>query len=135
MKYWLLKSDPDSYSWEDMKKDKSTHWDGVRNYQARNFMKDMKKDDKALFYHSGGDKMIVGIVKISKPFFQDPTTNDERWVAVQVDAIEDVKNPVSLESIKSDDDLKEIHLVKNSRLSVMPLDKHHYDKILSYSKD
>lgn len=131
MQYWLVKSDPKTYDWQDMLRDKSTDWDGVRNYQARNNLNDMKKGDPVLFYHSVDGKEIVGITKVSKEHYQDPTTEDKRWTAVELTAIKSLKNPVSLADIKAEPELANIALIKQSRLSVMPLSKKEYDKIIS----
>ena len=134
MNYWLVKTDPDTYSWETFLKDKSTPWDGVRNYQARNNLKLMKNNDKVLFYHSQSSKDVKGIAKVTKTYFQDPTTKDDRWVAVQLDPVKSFKNPVTLSQIKSDKKLSDIALIKQSRLSVMPLTKEEYDTICELSK-
>lgn len=134
MKYWLVKSEPHTYSFDEMKKDKKTFWDGVKNYQARNFMKEMKKGDIALFYHSGKDRQVVGEVEIVKEHYQDPTTDDDRWVAVDVKYKKTLKNPVSLSDIKGRKTLAEMHLVRNSRLSVMPVTKKEYEMIIRMSE-
>lgn len=134
MNYWLIKSDPESFSWTDMIKDGSTDWDGVRNYQARNNLKEMKKNDKVLFYHSVEDKLVMGIVIVTKEFYQDPTTNDDRWVAVQISKPKSLKNPVSLKAIKANMSLQDIALVKHSRLSVMPLQKDEFEEIVRMGK-
>lgn len=134
MKYWLVKSEPNTYSFDEMKKDKKTFWDGVKNYQARNFMKEMKKGDIALFYHSGKDRQVVGEVEIVKEHYQDPTTDDDRWVAVDVKYKKTLKNPVSLSDIKDRKTLAEMHLVRNSRLSVMPVTKKEYEIIIRMSE-
>lgn len=133
MNYWLVKSDPGSYSWGDLVKDKKTWWDGVRNYQARNFMVEMQPGDPVLVYHSQKTKDVVGIAKVTREARQDPATDDERWVAMEIEAVEPLKNPVTLEKIKSEPALAEIHLIKNSRLSVMPLSKEEFDKIMEMS--
>lgn len=129
MKYWLVKSDPKSYSWDDLLKEKSTPWDGVRNYQARNNLKEMKKGDLVLFYHSQTTKDVIGIAKVTKEYFQDSTTDDERWVAVQLEPVRTFKSPVTLMQIKKEKKLQNIALIKQSRLSVMPLIKAEYDII------
>lgn len=130
MNYWLVKSDPETYSWNKMKSDKRTFWDGVRNYQARNYLKEMKIGDLVLFYHSQSDKSIVGITKVVKEHYPDPTTNDDRWVVVDLEAVEDLKNPVTLEQIKQNPVLSNIPLVKQQRLSVMPLTAEQYQEII-----
>jgi predicted RNA-binding protein with PUA-like domain len=121
MAYWLLKSEPFKYSWEQLEKDKKTFWDGVRNYAARNNLRAMKKGDLAFFYHSNEGLEIVGIVKIIKEAYQDPTTKEEAWVAVDVAPFKKLKKPVTLAQIKSDKRLQNIALVKLSRLSVQPV--------------
>jgi len=134
MAYWLVKSDPDSYSWNDLIKDKRTDWDGVRNYQARNNLKEMKVGDSVLLYHSVQATEVVGIAKVTKEYFQDKTTEDDRWVAVELEAIESFEKPVTLQQIKENNKLKDIPLIKQSRLSVMPLSKKEYDTIIEMSK-
>lgn len=130
MNYWLVKSDPDTYGWPEMKKDKETFWDGVRNYAARMHLNAMKKGDLVLFYHSQSDKTVVGIVKVAKESYQDPTTEDERWVAVDLAYVSEFNNPVTLADIKATPKLENIALVRQSRLSVMPLTKEEYDLIV-----
>lgn len=122
MKYWLMKSEPGSWSWEDQLKVDKEGWDGVRNYQAANNMKAMKTGDRAFFYHSVKEKSIVGIVEIVDEYHPDPTDKSERFGMVSVRAVEAVPNPVSLADIKSDPRLSELSLLKQSRLSVMPID-------------
>ena len=131
MKYWLVKSEPFKYSWEMFLKDGSTYWDGVRNYQARNNLKNMKKGDLVLFYHSNEGLEVVGIAKVIKEVYQDPTTNDQRWVVVDLQSVETLKKPVPLDEIKNDKRLKNIALIKQSRLSVMPLMKEEFDVIVA----
>ena len=133
MKYWLLKSEPDAWSWENQVKEGASMWDGVRNYQARNNLKEMKKNDLCFFYHSVTERSIVGIVKIVKEYYPDPTDKTGRFVVVDVKAIKKLKNPVSLDQIKESDELKNIALVKQSRLSVMPLKKTEWDIIIKMS--
>jgi predicted RNA-binding protein with PUA-like domain len=118
MQYWLIKSEPFKYPWDQLVKDKKAIWDGVRNYRARNNMRDMKKGDQLLFYHSNEGLEIVGIAEVSKEHFQDPTTEETAWVAVEVKPVKKLKNPVSLAYIKSDPVLSKMELVKLSRLSV-----------------
>lgn len=134
MNYWLVKSEPGAYSWDDFVKLGRDHWDGVRNYQARNNMKLMKVGDEVLFYHSVSDKQIVGIAEVVKEFYQDPTTDDERWVVVDLVPKRKLTTPVTLANIKADDRLQEIALLRNSRLSVMPISEEHYHIILSMSE-
>ena len=130
MAYWLLKSEPFKYSWEQLEKDKKTFWDGVRNYAARNNLRAMKKGDFAFFYHSNEGLEIVGIVKIIKEAYQDPTTKEEAWVAVDVAPFKKLKKPVTLAQIKSDKRLQNIALVKLSRLSVQPVTSEEWDFII-----
>jgi predicted RNA-binding protein with PUA-like domain len=130
MKHWLVKSEPFKYSWEKFNKEGRTFWDGVRNYQARNNLREMKEGDLVLFYHSNDGKNVVGIAKVVKEFYQDPTTDDANWVVVDLAPVEALKNPVSLEQIKAEESLKDISLVKQGRLSVMPLRAAEFDKIL-----
>ena len=131
MNYFLVKSEPFKYSWDQFLKEKQTFWDGVRNYQARNNLKDMKKGDLVLFYHSNEGKEVVGIAKVIKESYQDPTTSDDRWVAVDLAPLEALKQPVSLLTIKADELLKDNALVKQSRLSVMPLKAAEFDRIIA----
>ena len=134
MNYWLAKSEPFKYSWDDFLKDGSTYWDGVRNYQARNNLKAMKVKDKVFFYHSNEGLQVVGVAEVIKEHYQDPTTDDQRWVVVDIKPVDTLKNPVTLAQIKQESSLKEISLVRQGRLSVMPLSKKEFDKILSMSK-
>ena len=133
MKYWLLKSEPDAWSWENQVKEGASMWDGVRNYQARNNLKKMKKDDLCFFYHSVTERSIVGIVKVVKEYYPDPSDKTGRFVVVDVKATKKLKNPVSLDQIKENSRLQDIALVKQSRLSVMPLNKTEWDIILKMS--
>jgi predicted RNA-binding protein with PUA-like domain len=133
MNYWLVKSEPSEYSYDDLERDGSTYWDGVRNYAARKNLKDMKVDDKVLFYHSVNEKAVVGISTVVKEFYQDPTTEDERWVAVDLAADKKLNKPVTLGQIKSEPSLSEIALVRQSRLSVMPLKAEAFQKIIDMS--
>ena len=134
MKYWLLKSEPETWSWENQKKVKFEMWDGVRNYQARNNLMKMKKGDLAFFYHSVKEKKIKGIVEISKEFYQDPTDPSKKFVAVNVKFSEELKNPVPLEEIKLEKRLSHLALIKQSRLSVMPIDHKSWQLIIKLSK-
>ncbi|MBW6496912.1 MAG: EVE domain-containing protein [Bacteroidales bacterium] len=130
MNYWLVKSEPGAYSWQRLVKEKKTIWDGVRNYQARNNLKEMKQGDLVLFYHSVNEKQVMGICKVVKEHFPDPTTDDDRWVVVEVEPVEALKNPVTLEAIKADERLENIALIRQSRLSVMPLAREAFDAIV-----
>ena len=133
MKYWLLKSEPDTWSWENQVKEGASMWDGVRNYQARNNLKEMKKNDLCFFYHSVTERSIVGIVKVVKEYYPDPTDKTGRFVVVDVKATKKLKNPVTLDQIKENSELQNIALVKQSRLSVMPLKKTEWDIIIKMS--
>ena len=121
MKYWLAKSEPTKYSWADFVRDGSTYWDGVRNYQARNNLAEMKVGDQVLFYHSVVGKEVVGIARVSGESYPDPTIDDERWVVVDLEPLKPLSRPVTLDAIKKTPALAEIALVKQSRLSVVPL--------------
>ncbi len=134
MNYWLIKTEPGTYSWEDLKKDKRTFWDGVRNYTARNNLKAMKKGDLALYYHSVNEKAVVGVAKIVKEHYQDPTTDDDRWVAVDVVPEKELKKPVTLADVKADGRLENMILVRQSRLSVQPVKVEEFDIILGLSE-
>ena len=133
MKYWLLKSEPDAWSWDNQVKEGASMWDGVRNYQARNNLKEMKKNDLCFFYHSVTERSIIGIVKVIKEYYPDPTDKTGRFVVVDVKATKKLKNPVSLDQIKENSKLKDIALVKQSRLSVMPLKKTEWEIIIKMS--
>jgi predicted RNA-binding protein with PUA-like domain len=130
MNYWLVKSEPHKYSWEKFNQDGRTFWDGVRNYQARNNLRDMKEGDPVLFYHSNEGKDVVGIAKVAKEAYQDPTTTDPNWVVVDLVPVEPLKKSVTLEQIKAEPSLKDIHLVRQGRLSVISLKREEFDKIL-----
>ena len=130
MQYFLVKSEPFKYSWEKFNEDGRTFWDGVRNYQARNNIKLMKEGDLVLYYHSNEGKAVVGIAKVVKEFYQDPTTDDANWVVVDLVPVEALKNPVTLEQIKADEQLKDISLVRQGRLSVMTLKAEEFDRII-----
>lgn len=135
MNYFLVKSEPHKYSWEKFKEDKCTMWDGVRNYQARNNLKEMKKGDLVLYYHSNEGKEVVGIAKVVKSFYQDPTTSDPNWVVVDLEPVQDFKKPVTLAEIKADKQLENISLVKQGRLSVMTLKAEEFDRIVAFGND
>ena len=134
MKLWLVKQEPSKYSWERFLKDKETYWDGVRNYQARNNLQAMKKGDQVLFYHSVVGKQIMGIARVTRESYPDPTTDDPAWVVVDLKPIKSLKVPVTLEQIKSHPKLKEISLIKQSRLSVMPVTSSEFKIILELGK-
>jgi predicted RNA-binding protein with PUA-like domain len=130
MNYWLVKSEPEKYSWEKLNKEGRTFWDGVRNYQARNNLREMKEGDLVLFYHSNEGKEVVGIAKVARESYQDPTTSDPNWVVVDLVPFEPLKKPVTLEQIKADEKLQNIHLVRQGRLSVMGLKSEEFDRIV-----
>ena len=130
MNHWLAKSEPGAFSWQRLVKEGKTMWDGVRNYQARNNLKEMKTGDLVLFYHSVNEKQVMGICKVVKEHYPDPTTDDDRWVVVDVVPVEALKNPVTLEAIKADERLENIALIRQSRLSVMPLSREEFDAIV-----
>ena len=121
MAHWLVKSEPSVYSWDQFEKDKTTCWSGVRNYAARIHLKAMKKGDEVLYYHSNEGMEIVGIAKVSKEFYQDPTIDNDAWVAVDIKPVRRLKKPVSLSQIKGDKRLTEMALVRLGRLSVQPV--------------
>ena len=121
MAYWLVKSEPSTYGWDHLVKDKKTTWDGVRNFAARNHLKSMKKDDEVLFYHSNEGMEIVGIAKVVKEFYPDPTTDDTNWVVVDLKPYKKLNRPVTLSEIKSDKRLTDMALVRLGRLSVQPV--------------
>ncbi len=132
MNYWMVKTEPTSYSWDDFTKKGEDVWDGVRNYQARNFLKEMQLGDPVLFYHSGKDKAVVGIAEVSGEAFPDP--KDEAWVAVKLKVKQKMQHPVTLETIKSEDQLSGMLMLRQSRLSVMAVTKEEFNLILALSK-
>lgn len=128
MKFWMVKQEPEKYSFDDLLKDGATVWDGVRNYQARNNLREMRLADQVLFYHSVSEKAVVGLAEISRESFTDPT--DEKWLAVEIKPIEKFAKAVTLDEIKAAKDLENIGLIKQSRLSVMPLTETEFETIL-----
>jgi predicted RNA-binding protein with PUA-like domain len=132
--FWIIKQEPSQYNWKQFEKDKETYWDGVRNYQARNNLKNMKKGDNLLFYHSVVGKEIVGIAEVTREAYPDPTTDDERWVVVDLKPIKPFKVPVTLEEIKTHKELSEIALIKQTRLSVIPITKKEFQVLLKLGK-
>ncbi len=134
MNYWLLKSEPDVYSFDTLLNEKKGIWDGVRNYQARNNLKLMRNGDLAFFYHSNIGKEIVGVIKIIKEYYPDPTATDGDWVVVEVEPFCKLKKQITLEMIKKDLNLQNIGLIKQSRLSVMSIKKEEFDYILALSE-
>jgi len=131
MKYWLVKSEPETYSWKDLIRDGKICWDGVRNYQARNNLQQMQPGDLVLFYHSVSEKAVVGIAKVDRAAYPDPTADDAKWVAIDLAPERDFKEPVTLDQIKKDARLQEIALLRQSRLSVMPLRPEEFEVLLS----
>lgn len=132
MKYWLVKQEPEAYSFDDLVKDGATDWTGVRNFQARNNLREMKKGDHVLFYHSVSEKSVVGLAVVSREEFPDPT--DDKWIAVEIKPVERYGKPVTLEQIKGQKALENIALIKQSRLSVMPLTKKEFDTIVKLTR-
>ncbi len=132
--YWLVKSEPEAYSWSDLVKDGKTVWTGVRNFQARNNLRAMKRGDLVLFYHSVSEKQVVGIATVEKGFYADPTAKEGDWSCVDLVPGKKLKTPVTLETIKSDKVLKDIPLVRQSRLSVTPLNEVQFKKLLELSE-
>ncbi len=130
MAYWLVKSEPFKYSWDQFVKDKKATWDGVRNYAARNFLKAMKKGEEVLFYHSNEGLEIVGIAKVAREFYQDPTTEEEAWVVVDIKPLRKLKRPVTLSQIKEDKRLSQMALVRLGRLSVQPVTEEEWEVIM-----
>ncbi|MER3471707.1 MAG: EVE domain-containing protein [Chitinophagaceae bacterium] len=133
MAYWLVKSEPFKYSWDQFVKDGQTFWDGVRNYAARNNLKAMKKGDELFFYHSNEGLEIVGIAKVVKEAYQDPTTEEDAWVVVDIKPVKKLKHPVSLQQIKTDERLKNMALIRLGRLSVQPVTDEEWNIVLELS--
>ena len=133
MNYWLMKTEPDTFSWDDLIRDKKAGWDGVRNFQARTHLKNMKKGDEAFFYHTGDEKAVIGVAKITKEYYPDPTDNE--WVAVEIVPVKKLKKPVTLAQIKADKRLSNMVLVKASRLSVQPVKPEEFDMVVALSED
>ncbi|HWD87653.1 MAG TPA: EVE domain-containing protein [Mucilaginibacter sp.] len=130
MNYWLVKSEPEKYSWEKFNMDGRTMWDGVRNFAARNNLKAMKAGDLVFYYHSNEGKDIVGIAKVVKEHYQDPTTDDPNWVVVDLSPVESLKKSVTLEQVKADPLLKDMQLSRLGRLSVSVVTKEEFDKVM-----
>ncbi len=129
--HWLVKQEPETYSWTDFVSDGKTDWTGVRNYQARNNLREMKTGDRVLFYHSGKDKAVVGLAEVVKSAYPDPTADDEQWVAVDLKPVKALKSPVPLAAIRYDKRLSQLPLIRQSQLSVMPLTKDEFDIIVA----
>lgn len=127
----MVKQEPETYSWDDFVSDEVTDWTGVRNYQARNNLREMKTGERVLFYHSGKDKAVVGIAEVVKSAYPDPTADDEQWVAVDLKPIKALKNPVLLAAIRYDKRLSQLPLIRQSQLSVMSLTKDEFEVIVA----
>ncbi len=134
MNYWLVKSEPSVYGWEQFLKDKKTSWDGIRNYAARNNLRDMKKGDEIFFYHSNEGMEIVGIATVAKESYQDPTTEDKNWLAVDIRPLKKLKKPVTLIQIKNDPELSQMELVRISRLSVQKVNPKEWSRVIKFSE-
>lgn len=134
MHYWLVKQEPEKYPWAQFVKDKGTYWDGVRNYQARNNLRAMKKGDQVMYYHSVSEKAVVGVAKVTTEAYPDPTAKEEGWSVVDLKPVKAMVESVTLDQIKTDPKLVEIALIKQSRLSVMPLRAAEFKRILQLGK-
>jgi predicted RNA-binding protein with PUA-like domain len=130
VQYWLIKTEPESYSWTTFVKEGRTAWTGVRNFQARNNLRAMKKADLVFFYHSVSDKQVIGYARVEREAYRDPTADEGDWWCVDLVPVRALKKPVGLETIKADKALKAMPLLKNSRLSVMPLTREQFDQVL-----
>lgn len=135
MNYWLIKTEPNTYSWDDFVKLGRDHWDGVRNFKARNHMKSMKVGDRALFYHSVNEKSVIGIAEVVREYYPDPTTDDHRWYVVDFIPVRKLKRPVTLQEVKADERFSQMVLVRNSRLSVQPVKEEEFGLILALSEE
>jgi predicted RNA-binding protein with PUA-like domain len=134
MNYWLIKTEPGTFSWDDLERKKVEHWDGVRNFKARNNIKAMKQGDWCLFYHSVSEKAVIGIAEVVREYYPDPTTDDHRWYVMDVKPVKRLKRPVTLAEIKADGRLSNMVLVRQSRLSVQPVKKEEFDIVLELSE-
>ena len=134
MNYWMVKQEPDSYSWQTFVKDRGTAWTGVRNFQARNNLRAMNRGDCVLYYHTGSEKTVVGIARVQKAGYADPTATEGDWVAVDLVPVKPLKRGVPLSEIKADPSLKNIPLIRNPRLSVLPLTRAEYERIIELSQ-
>ena len=132
--FWLVKSEPFKYAWDDLVRDGWTYWDGVRNFAARNHLAAMRKGDLVLYYHSNEGKEVVGVARVRKESYQDPTTEDERWVVVDVEPVVPLKEPVTLATIKGEPKLAEMQLLRRSRLSVVPVERAEFSHVLKLGK-
>lgn len=135
MNYWLIKSEPFKYSWDQFEKDEQTFWDGVRNYQARNNLRNMEVGDLCLYYHSNEGKEVVGVAEVIAPAYQDPTTDNPQWVAVDVKPYKKLDKTVTLAEIKAEPRLAEVGLLRQPRLSVIPLSEDHFNVILELANE
>lgn len=131
---WLVKQEPEDYSWSDLVRDGKTQWTGVRNFQARNNLRQMKAGDTVFFYHSGKEKSVMGIAEVAKAAYPDPTADDESWIAVDIKPIKPLANAVPLADIRANSKLRDLLLVRQSRLSVMPVSKKDFDEIVKMSR-
>lgn len=131
--YWLVKQEPGSYSWSDFQRERGTSWTGVRNYTARNNLRKMKKGDEVLFYHSGDDKAVVGIARVTKPAYPDSTATEGDWSTVDLAPVRSLGRPVTLAEIKSTKSLQKLPLIRQSRLSVMPVGESEFRRIVEMS--
>lgn len=129
--YWMVKQEPETYSWDDFVKDGVTDWTGVRNYQARNNLRAMKTGERVLFYHSGKEKAVVGVAEVAKAAYADPTADDAQWVAVDLKPVKRLRNAVPLAAIRYDNRLSDLPLIRQSQLSVMPLTKDEFNTIVA----
>jgi predicted RNA-binding protein with PUA-like domain len=133
-RFWLVKQEPEKYSWHDLLKESVTSWTGVRNFQARNNLAAMKKGDKVLFYHSVSEKQIIGIAEVARESYPDPTADEQRWLTVDLKPVQTIKNPIPLAAIREHPELGDISLVKQSRLSVMPLSEGEFKALLKLGR-
>jgi predicted RNA-binding protein with PUA-like domain len=131
---WLVKQEPEDYSWDDLVRDKKTAWTGVRNFQARNNLRNMKTGDAVLFYHSGKEKSVVAIAEVAKAAYPDPTADEDSWIAVDIKPVKRLPKPVALTDIRANAKLNNLLLVRQSRLSVMPVSKEDFDEIVKMGK-
>jgi len=134
MNHWLVKTEPGTYSWADLQKEGRTAWTGVRNFQARNNLRAMRKDDAVLVYHSGDEKQVVGLAKVSAEASPDPTAKEGDWICVELVAVKPLPRPVTLAAVKKDKMLKDMVLARNSRLSVMPVEAGQFSRILELAQ-
>jgi predicted RNA-binding protein with PUA-like domain len=132
--HWLAKSEPSTYAWQQLVQDGATRWDGVRNHQARNNLAAMARGDLVLFYHSGDERQIIGVMRVTRAGYPDPKADDPRWLAVDVEPVKPLAQPLTLAAIKADAALAQLALVRQSRLSVMPVEKSQFDRILALAK-